>query len=576
MFRDRRAGTSVSSDFRIILLAISPHPTMSLPSAAAHEVGLESSTETLPADEKLAWGPKSVNVTPTQRESLLDTFPFTCDELDHLIASYSQFQPKIKLLSVLLQTSLNVKISNIDSETNQHIERVRYAETTFLPEESNRFLDLASGVAFVIGNNDSVDEGLYIYLETISILVGRRSSRSLISVLYQLATGPSKEGPSADTRCSPANLAGLIYRLILAAHYIETGRPNAMRPPPTAWVRSLREYAKASEGLSEAQFTTWVNSLAPQTDKTISTFCHCALFRPMHVFPATHPSIEFPLVDQECALWSDTFQTVPSSIALLSPQLGGKWIRQYSSDFDGCSFSAFQQALLEYQGPNVILIQSKSGDAFGFYTNEAWKESQNWFGRGGDSFLFGLKPSLQYYGPCGGDKPYSMFLHNPVSYRPGNLYGLCIGGVAETSPRLHITPTFEGCKAQSIDKVYDTGPLLSNHELYFDVDVIEVWAVNVDADSYLKALERGHRLADSREARRLNLAKVDRRQFLEDFQQGIFGASLFEHRQQTRGRHSFVADDKDGMGYYLADKPRSPITKNGNTKDVNSGSKVSK
>ena len=199
-----------------------------------------------------------------------------------------------------------------------------------------------------------------------------------------------------------------------------------------------------------------------------------------------------------------------------------------------------------------------AGDSFGVYSNEPWKESRQWFGQGADAFLFGLKPSLQFYQPTGKGK-HCMYLLNPVVQIPGHLYGLCVGGVADTSPRLHITPSFEQCKAQSFDSTFDMGPLLSNHELYFDVDVIEVWAVNISDEDYVKAVVKGKAQQEYREGMRINAAKVDKRKFLDDFQEGIFGTSLFEHRHQCRGRHSFVADDEgEGMGYFIEEKPHTP------------------
>jgi hypothetical protein len=508
--------------------------------------------------------PRSNLLSTSQRESMLDTFPLSMNELEYFLKSYPHFHPSVKL-STLLEVSLSATTtSNSALEAdNRHIERVRYAERVFLPE-ANRMVSLANDDAFVMGNSNSeVEKNLSKYLEAISMLLGRRSSRAVLVLLHRLASPADHEQDP-----SPSDLASLMYRLILAAHFIETGRPTHVRPVPTAWVNSLSQTAcnnrSSPSTVSGPDFITWVNAVAPQTHQALSSFCLCALFGPrQHDFRTDnhHSPLRFPLVGgQECALWFDTFQTAPSSIAILSAQLGGRWIRQYSSDFDGFSFAAFQQALRAYQGSHVILIQTKAGDAFGFYSAEPWKESHHWFGQGGDSFLFGLKPTLQYYGPCGGEKPHAMYLNNPIIQRPGNLYGLCVGGVAESSPRLHITPTFEGCKAQSLDGVYAMGPLLANHELYFDVDVIEMWAVNVEEDDYLKALEKGRQLVNMKEGQRLYAAKVDRRLFLEDFQEGIFGTSLFEHRQQARGRHSFVVDDEEGMGYFIDDKPRTPST----------------
>jgi hypothetical protein len=155
-----------------------------------------------------------------------------------------------------------------------------------------------------------------------------------------------------------------------------------------------------------------------------------------------------------------------------------------------------------------------------------------------------------------GGKHFNMYLNNPVSPRPGDLTGLAIGGINEKTPRLHITTTLEQCKATSMDGVYGCGPLLSNGELFFDIDVIEVWAVNATEEQYVKSVQAGKAKAEIREGNRIKAAQVDRKQFLEDFQSGIIENPLFLHRDQARGRHSFCADD-EGRGYFIDQKAPS-------------------
>jgi len=540
-----------------------------------------------------------------KREFLLDVFPLSKDELYRCFKCYERLNSNLPIATTTtttFYTLVNNKDNN-NSSSNDHpnddyddhsssstssysssssssspafssssgssstiyLQRLRYAEATFLPE-SSRLIQYVYENAFVIGtyHDESIKEQEYKFYEAICTLIGRRSPRTLLTTIYNVAGQYHHDDHNHDNnhymtiRRTPQDLASLVYRLILAAHFIKTGRPRYMRPAPNTWITSLQEKMKSSDGLSLTEWIDWVNTVAPQVHQSLSTFAHCAILGPNHPFLPTNPSLLLPITDQECSLWSDTYQTIPTSIALLSPQLGGKWIRQYSSDYDGFSFSTFQNALIRYQGPTVITIQTTAGDAFGFYSGIPWKESRHWFGKDTDSFLFGLKPSLRYYGPTGNDKPHCMYLYNPTIQRPGYLYGLCVGGVADQFPRLHITPSFERCKAQSMDGAYDTGPLLSNDELYFDVDAIEVWAVNVNEDDYAMALARGKAHQEWKEGVRVHTAKVDRRQFLQDFREGIFGSNLFEHRDQTRGRHSFIADDDEGLGYFIEEKPPTP------------------
>ena len=215
-----------------------------------------------------------------------------------------------------------------------------------------------------------------------------------------------------------------------------------------------------------------------------------------------------------------------------------------------------QEALMTYNGTTVILIQTTAGDSFGYFSNCPWRESKHWYGQydATESFIFGLKPSLQYYCPTDSTKPFYQYLHNPVYAHPTDLNGLAIGGINDKTARIHITTTFENCKAGTMDAVYGSGPLLSDGELFFDIDVVEVYAANCTAQEFEKAIKEGQLNAAVREGTRIKAAQVDRKQFLEDFQTGQYMNKAFAHRGQIRGRHSFVAHDDEGSGYFIDSK----------------------
>lgn len=478
------------------------------------------------------------------RECMLDIFPLTKEELQRLLLCYTHFD------TTDAKNTFSSMLQAITGE-DENMERLRNVEEVFCPESAS-LLRQAFQDAFVIGTGYD-DSDHFKFLEAMVALLGRRGTRSLLQILYRVVASAND-----DEIVQPEALVGLVHRLILGSHYLKTSHPEKEQQTPHAWIMSLTERAKGcSEGVTETLWMDWVNSIAPQVYQALSTFAHYAIFTPNHPFRSTSPPLSLPETDQACALWKQPYQMIPSSLTLLAPNLGGKWVRQYSSDNDGCSFAAFQQALLGYQGPTVIILQTTAGDAMGFYSDIPWKESKKWFGQEADSFLFGLKPSLQYYGPVGG-KQYNMYLNNPVLQRPGDLYGLAIGGISDKTPRLHITTTFEQCKAGAMDGVYASGPLLSNEEIFFDIDVIEVWAVNVASnDDYAKSLAAGKAQTDSREGNRIKVAQVDRTQFLDDFQSVKYANSLYTHREQTRGRHSFCADD-EGRGYFIDELPPTP------------------
>lgn len=493
---------------------------------------------------------------------------------------------------------------NGSTDADQHLEdgatfrrRLLRAGEEFLPEAAS-ILQMARDNVFLIGSgNDESDE--YLYLEAIVTLLGRRGSRLLSQIIFHVVVAtqsqpapplaPSSPGEGCRdngmtdaTTASPDDLADFVFRLILCSCYLKTGYPTIRRHYPRSWTTSLSDRGTSSSSSSSSSmgssrrvtlsdWTTWVDSVAPQVYQALSTVSHIAIFGHHHPFRPHYPPLSLPQVSAEqahdCALWTVPYQGIPASLSILSTKLGGPWIRLYSSDLDGCSYLALRQAVLSYRGPTVILIQTTAGDAFGYYSDRPWKESKHWFGGpvgddgvddgtgGGESFLFGLKPALKYYGVVAPEMPYHKFLHNPLYPHPGDLYGMAMGGVSDKTPRVLITTTLEGCEAGTIDSVYASGPLLSNGEVSFDVDVVEVFAVQcTEPDQFDRAVRDGKAAAAIREGTRIKAAKVDRKQFLEDFQSGHYMNHLFAHRDQTRGRHSFVAHDEPSQGYFKHDK----------------------
>jgi hypothetical protein len=517
-------------------------------------------------------------------------------------------------------------------------------------------------------------EEVWKFLEAMTLILGRRGSEGLLRTLYHVVRS-DYEHDNDDKEPMHVRLLDFVYRLIVASHHLsvptttKSPMPNPPLPPlleqpnaapssmtaPKAWKRSLEEYmmVKARIGgergggergdcsgdcsnkstdpmsLSLSVWIDWATTIAPQIYRVLPTFIHYAVFTAQHPFrPFSCPPLALPtLVDDDdnnnksnnnktttktSALWSSPYQSVPVSLALLSPHLGGRhWNRLYSTNVDGFSFPIFQQALVGYQGPTVLLIQTMLGDVFGYYTNCPWKNtsSPQWYGgsgggggggkknetttttttRGYESFLFAIEPTLQLYGPKNDDQggegggggfgaakkppPYYMYLYNPVGPNtrrsPGVLTGLAVGGINDSTPRLHIPLDMEHCKAGIMDRVYQSGPILSsssstNHNsnddinVYFDIDVLEVWAIPATKAQHEQGVMAGQLQALIRETHRIQAAQVDRKQFLEDFQSGQYINSLFTHRQAMRGRHSFRTAEEEGKGYFLEDKSPTP------------------
>lgn len=262
--------------------------------------------------------------------------------------------------------------------------------------------------------------------------------------------------------------------------------------------------------------------------------------------------------------------------------LGTKWSRLYSSsDGDGLSFRNLCDKLIGYDGPTVLLLggspsaskclEQKHGYnnnrvSLGFFTTETWKYSEEYFGSDDDCFLFSLdhntnnvkliRPrsrSQTTSSNSSGSKalychPSSLVTSNRrrkntnPNQTNGSVHGIGIGGTP-SQPRVHITETLEECRALAHDMVFEDGDLLagkcSQSLYYFDVDCIEVWGVGGEewiSDALNKQAQEKEMHAASLEKAR----KVDKRQFLDDFENGLTAGArtpgLFAHRNLVEER----------------------------------------
>jgi hypothetical protein len=245
---------------------------------------------------------------------------------------------------------------------------------------------------------------------------------------------------------------------------------------------------------------------------------------------------------------------------------------------------------LGYAGPTVLLIRSTKGHVFGYFTEVPWKKSPHWYTGDGDAFFFTLHPVWKRYertydeqcSTTTAKSPQLQYLNlPPANHLVGNnsrdLAGLAVGGVAPDAPRLHLTPSLEQCMACHMDRQFVSGPLLANASIegsvndedcpiFFDADDLEVYAVRLDntalqADAFERAMAAGQLVLDTAEAHRVRSAQVDKKHFVDDLINNAPTCSnLFAHREQTRGRASFTADDEEEKGYYIQGKEPSRRT----------------
>ena len=251
--------------------------------------------------------------------------------------------------------------------------------------------------------------------------------------------------------------------------------------------------------------------------------------------------------------------------------LGTTWKNLYSSsNGDGLSFRTLDERIRGYDGPTLMLfggVPSPSQCLAAVAVDEGRRVSLGFFsgecGWTGDSFrslgidqpncfLFGLDYDAGHVTilrpknrstktiqttPCHpsssssvGSKSNKETVNGSTTLFHGiqiggNAYSLSSSSSSYQQPKLHISESFEQCRALPHDTAFQEGDVLlgkCNDSLYyFDVDCVEVWGVGgkdvIEEALAAREKERGVRSACLERARKV----VDKRQFLEDFENGL-------------------------------------------------------
>jgi TLD len=393
--------------------------------------------------------------------------------------------------------------------------------------------------------------------------------------------------------------------------------------PPAAWrylLASSNVVSSAADTSAETllcaeKWRQWAQRQIPAVTWAVYTLFYSLLLKESNLASPHQLHFCYPSIapEKNATTLSDTTNTHSGPIASFIPQCALMGIFSpladhapslcplFQSNTDGFSMHTLAKALTTTTDmlgqPTILLIQTMRNEWLGYFTPVPWTMSA--FGpthqNAVDSFLFRLYPEWNIYRPIPESSPEDsdrdesndevqdtndapwiqrnrqntkvvQYLNPPSAQqqdcrsvtRPG---GLIVG--TQDKPRLHLTPDMEECLALSFDGIFDPGPLLSDASATmgrFDVANLEVWAISGGGND--QSRDRAHAIASLQERVRQQCAKVDRAQFLDDFQTGLYENSLFQHRTQARGRADFCALD-DRPGYFVEGKVPSFRKSNG-------------
>lgn len=406
-------------------------------------------------------------------------------------------------------------------------------------------------------NYDSEIESLrHVLLEAFVSLLGRRGENRILEIMFQSCLRKG-DLDMAD----PKALIILVFQLARYTVTQETDEVIISSDELSKWTDFISYRTQLVDSISLVEWKRWSTTLAPNVYRVVATTFHHLLLG-IDFVAKPSPGFEIPFFDGEDTTFLSHKKGSSSMLMQLGlTDLGGRAYTLYSNDRDGLSFSIFENAIQKFSGPTLILIETVVGDIIGYFSEIPWKSTSDWYTGDGESFLFRLHPSWNVYYPNenGLPKKNHQFLHNPMVKRKGQLAGLTVGGISSDTPRLHITTSLEKCEASSAGLTFESGPLLSDDENFFDIDTLEVWAMRTpDIEMFKLRLAEGQRRLSIGQAVKARCAQVDRSQFVDDFTSGAVMNHLFDHRQDTRGRADLVKGDSRRSGYYVEGKCPSP------------------
>ena len=353
--------------------------------------------------------------------------------------------------------------------------------------------------------------------------------------------------------------------------------------------------------ISLEEFLEWAETEVPMMGSALPTFLHVlfTFFTPARFDDGKEP--RFP--PGVTPLWipqltidhnpltvysspSSTFFPAPASssfdlFALSCTSLtlaSGRWHRLFSSDANGLSSNRLMYSILGYGGPTIILVRSKDtsdkvkcvSGVFGAYTYTPWTHESSRFYGDSDCFLFRLGPDpMAIYRPKGGgeggmdtfgtnkaanlesETRNYMYFNSEARSKgyDGLSHGIGFGGTCDM-PRLFIDEVLDGCRAAPEDLTFGKGPLLSGLKdfssatAHFEVEAIEAWGVGTSQLVEEALLVRDGQRQDAQKMIRKAMTGA-KGQFLEDFQSGLAGDKLFQHRDQIQVREGDCNIDRE-------------------------------
>lgn len=269
-----------------------------------------------------------------------------------------------------------------------------------------------------------------------------------------------------DGTADPKDIIQLCYKLSICSQVLVSPRIDQERILTLSrqsldfhgLTSSLSDMTKTkSKRVTKKTFTDWGKKCVPHIGSTMAGFVYNLVFHGKSSHSKVSPFMHPELLDSS-NVFTESNSGHLFAISCMSPDLGGKWRRLFSSDMKDCSITLLEKCMAEHVGPTIFVIKLDSHRLIGGVAESGWK-----FGY----FLFEIEPTTRIHHSKGIASKYFV-RHNIEQTR---IHGEKVNGTGffangGKTPDLFISDHFHWCKALFLDVPFSS-----------KVEAFEVWGI---------------------------------------------------------------------------------------------------
>lgn len=267
-----------------------------------------------------------------------------------------------------------------------------------------------------------------------------------LGVIFDCCTD---DGETAE----PEDIITLCYQLSIASKVLVEPRIDekriialAKQPLHLHGLVSSLANMKKSEGskITKDMFVSWGLNCVPHIGSTMAGFVHHLVFH-KRLSNFEHSPFSNPEINDYSSIFTDASAGNLFAISCMSPDLGGKWRRIFSSECKKGTKDtiSLEHSISQHVGSTIFVVQVDSGHLIGGVVESGWK-----FGY----FLFEIEPLTRIHHSKGATTKF-FIRHNVEQTTP---HGETLTGTGffvdgGTVPELFISDHFHWCKATFLD-----------------------------------------------------------------------------------------------------------------------------